>query len=110
MHPFFEQIREDATPQQLLEPVYKNPLLFTLGTQWRYSNSNYFLLALLIERVSGKPLASFLEQHIFQPLGMRVTRLNDSRDVIPYRVSGYNWLGEDAEKQPAMISGYHGIK
>jgi len=55
-------------------------------------------------------LASFLEQHIFQPLGMRVTRLNDSRDVIPYRVSGYNWLGEDAEKQPAMISGYHGIK
>src|SRR5438552_2689513 len=47
IHPFFEQIREDATPQQLLEPVYKEQLLFPAGTQWRYSNSNYFLLGLI---------------------------------------------------------------
>jgi CubicO group peptidase (beta-lactamase class C family) len=41
---------------------------------------------------------------------MSATRMNDATDVIPYRVSGYNWIGEDAEKMPAMISGYHGIK
>src|SRR5437762_867324 len=110
IHPFFEQIREDATPQQLLEPVYKEQLLFPAGTQWRYSNSNYFLLGLIIEKISGKKLQDFLKINIFQPLGMTVTRMNDATDVIPYRVSGYNWIGEDAEKMPAMISGYHGIK
>ena len=110
IHPFFEQIREDATPQQLLEPVYKEQLLFPAGTQWRYSNSNYFLLGLIIEKISGKKLQDFLRENIFQPIGMTVTRMNDATDVIPYRVSGYNWSGEDAEKMPAMISGYHGIK
>jgi CubicO group peptidase (beta-lactamase class C family) len=110
IHPFFEQIREDATPQQLLEPVYREQLLFHAGTQWRYSNSNYFLLGLIIERISGKKLQDFLRENIFQPLGMTATRMNDATDVIPYRVSGYNWIGEDAEKMPAMISGYHGIK
>ncbi len=109
-HPFFEQIKEDATRQQLLEPVYKEELLFKPGTQWRYSNSNYFLLALVIEKITGKKLEDFLKEKIFQPLGMKATRMNDVADVIPYRVNGYNWLGEDAEKMPAMISGYHGIK
>ncbi len=110
IHPFFEQIREDATPQQLLEPVYKEDLLFPAGTQWRYSNSNYFLLGLVIEKISKKKLQDFLKENIFQPLGMTATRMNDATDVIPYRVSGYNWIGEDAEKMPAMISGYHGAK
>ena len=110
IHPFFEQIREDATPQQLLEPVYKEELLFSPGTQWRYSNSNYFVLGLVIERISDKKLQDFLKENIFQPLGMTATRMNDATDVIPYRASGYNWIGEDAEKMPAMISGYHGAK
>jgi D-alanyl-D-alanine carboxypeptidase len=110
IHPFFEQIREDATPQQLLEPVYKQELLFLPGTQWRYSNSNYFLLALIIEKISAEKLKDFLSENIFQKLGMMATRMNDATDVIPNRVSGYNWLGEDAEKLPAMISGYHGVK
>jgi len=110
IHPFFEQIREDATPQQLLAPVYKEQLLFPAGTQWRYSNSNYFLLGLIIEKISDKKLQDFLKENIFQPLRMTATRMNDATDVIPYRVSGYNWISEDAEKMPAMISGYHGIK
>src|SRR5262249_8776151 len=40
----------------------------------------------------------------------RSTRLVDYRDVISNRAAGYNWLGEDAEKLPAFISGFHGIK
>jgi CubicO group peptidase (beta-lactamase class C family) len=41
---------------------------------------------------------------------MTATRLNDSREVIPYRVSGYHWLGEHAEQEPAFLTGYHGFK
>ncbi|MGI8584643.1 MAG: serine hydrolase domain-containing protein [Chitinophagaceae bacterium] len=110
VHPFFEQIREDARPEQLLTPVYKLDLLFKPGTQWRYSNSNYFILGMVIEKVSGKSYKDFLQENIFTPLGMKSTKVNDLRDVIPYRVSGYHWLGENAEQEPSMISGYHGIK
>ncbi|MBD0279959.1 MAG: beta-lactamase family protein [Flavisolibacter sp.] len=108
--PFFEQIREDASPAQLLEQVYKQALLFPAGTQWRYSNSNYFLLGLIIEKVSGKQLDDYLKGNIFQPLGMKATRMNSAVDVIPYRVSGYHWIDEEAEKVPAFITGFHGIK
>jgi D-alanyl-D-alanine carboxypeptidase len=110
VHPYFEQIREDAPPMQLIKPLYKLDLLFQPGTQWRYSNTNYFLLGLLIEKLSGQTYERFLEQSLFEPLHMYATKVNDSRDVIPYRVSGYHWLGENAELEPQMISGYHGRK
>jgi D-alanyl-D-alanine carboxypeptidase len=110
IHPFFEQIREDATPRQLLGPVYKQALLFPPGAQWRYSNSNYFLLGLIIEKISGKKLQDYFTENIFQPLKMKSTRMNSMVDVIPNRVNGYHWLGEDAEKMPALITGYHGVK
>jgi CubicO group peptidase (beta-lactamase class C family) len=54
--------------------------------------------------------ADFLAKHVFAPLEMRATRVNDLRDIIPGRASGYHWLGEDAEKLPPFLSGYHGTK
>ncbi len=51
--PFFEQLRLDATPDELLKAVKKRPLQFSPGTQWRYSNSNYYLLGQIIEKLSG---------------------------------------------------------
>ena len=43
------------------------------GEKYRYSNTGYILLGLVVERVSGKPLGDFLEQRVFRPLGMRHT-------------------------------------
>jgi CubicO group peptidase (beta-lactamase class C family)/N-acyl-D-aspartate/D-glutamate deacylase len=43
---------------------------FEPGTQYRYSNTGYAMLAVLIENVSGKPFAEFLEENIFEPLSM----------------------------------------
>src|SRR5262252_6854439 len=108
--PFFEQLPMDATPEDLLRPAKQRPLQFKPGSQWRYSNSNYYLLGLIIEKVSGQTYEQFLEDRIFRPLEMRSTRLVDYRDVISNRAAGYNWIGEDAEKIPAFISGFHGIK
>ncbi len=51
------------------------PLDFTPGTQYEYSNSNYLLLGMIVEKVSGQSLASFLQQRIFTPLGMMHTHL-----------------------------------
>src|SRR6185369_8415380 len=73
-------------------------------------NSNYYLLGQIIEMVSGKSYGQFFQEQIFGPLGMTSTRMNDYRDVIPHRAAGYHWLGEDAERLPAVITGYHGKK
>jgi len=108
--PYFEQLRLDATPDELLKAAKKRPLHFTPGSQWRYSNSNYYLLGQIIEKVSAKKYEEFLRERIFQPLEMKATRMTDYRDIIPDRAAGYNWLGEDVEQTPAFITGFHGNK
>jgi D-alanyl-D-alanine carboxypeptidase len=109
--PFFEQMRLDATPHELLKPVKERPLKFAPGTRWRYSNSNYYLLGQIIEKVSGKRYEEFVEERLFQPLQMTATRINDYRDIIPHRAAGYHWLGDDADRLPdIIITGYHGKK
>ena len=110
IRPFFEMIRQDASPEELMKPVKERPLDFASGTRWRYSNSNYYVLGMILERVSGKKYADFLEELIFHPLGMIATRVNDMTDIIPNRASGYHWLDEDADKLPPFLSGYHGRK
>lgn len=63
---------------------------FPAGTKYRYSNSGYCLLALVIERVSGMPFADFLRQRIFAPLGMTRTLAHIAgRDTVPERAYGY---------------------
>lgn len=65
-------------------------LLFEPGDQWSYSNSGYVLLALIIEKVSGKPLRQFLRERIFEPAGMTNTFVcDDDRITIPGRAEGY---------------------
>jgi D-alanyl-D-alanine carboxypeptidase len=57
----------------VLSAVSQAPLLFPPGTQWSYSNSNYFVLGVIIEKLSGQSYAANLEQYIFQPLGLTST-------------------------------------
>lgn len=65
-------------------------LNFEPGSRMMYSNSNYFLLAQIVERVSGLGFEEFTRSRIFEPMGMRDTRFrSDSSVVIPHRASGY---------------------
>lgn len=63
---------------------------FPAGTHYRYSNSGYCLLALVVERVSGMPFARFLHERIFAKLGMSGSVAHqDSVDTVPRRAYGY---------------------
>jgi CubicO group peptidase (beta-lactamase class C family) len=66
-------------------------LKFAPGAEYKYSNTNYALLPLVVERASGKTFARFLHDHIFVPLGMTSTQVADE---VPYhvanRVVGYS--------------------
>lgn len=56
---------------------YKRPLDFVPGTRWAYSNTGFAVLGLLVERVSGQRFPDFLQERIFQPLGMLNTFVYD---------------------------------
>jgi CubicO group peptidase (beta-lactamase class C family) len=107
---FFQHIRQDSPPRELIEPITSRPLQFPPGTRWRYSNSNYYLLGMIVEKVSGQSLDEFLTTAIFRPLGMNSTRLNDLTDVIPNRAAGYQWIGDNVDRPPPVVTGYHGPK
>ncbi|MGD8815260.1 MAG: serine hydrolase domain-containing protein [Anaerolineales bacterium] len=60
------------------------------GEEYLYVNSNYVLLALICERVSGKSFSTFCQERIFEPLGMTRSVIHDSLfRLIPGRASGY---------------------
>jgi len=69
---------------------------FTPGEKFEYSNSNYVLLGLIIEKLSGEPYRVFLQKNIFAPLGMNHTFVYDrTRPPIARRARGYNRFGDD---------------
>jgi CubicO group peptidase (beta-lactamase class C family) len=80
-----------ARPEDLLAAcVRNNHLNFAPGSRFLYSNSNFLLLGLIIERLSGKKLGDFLAERLFQPLGMNSTLLAPEIDrVIPGLATGY---------------------
>ena len=59
-----------ATPADTVASVADIPLVFEPGASFAYSNTGYVLLGMVIERASGLDYETFLEQHIFEPLGM----------------------------------------
>ncbi|MDO6388565.1 serine hydrolase domain-containing protein [Pontibacter sp. BT731] len=75
--------------------VSQNETYFSPGTTYRYSNTGYVLLALVVEQVSGIAYADFLQQRLFAPLGMHHTKLYERNRSIPARAMGYARNGED---------------
>jgi CubicO group peptidase (beta-lactamase class C family) len=82
-------LRKDYTEDELLKIVQAIPPAYAPGTDWSYSNLGYLTLGILIHRVTGEFYGDFLEQRVFQPLGMSTTRIINEADIIPNRSAGY---------------------
>lgn len=83
---FMEALGEDParywTPESLLDLSFSEPPLFEPGERYDYSNTNCVLLGMVLERVTGKPLAELYRRWLFRPLGMKRTSYPDSA-VLP---------------------------
>lgn len=66
------------------------PLDFEPGTALIYNNSAYFLLGLIIEKVSGQPYEEYVQARLFEPSGMSRSSYCDTRAVVPRRAHGYD--------------------
>jgi len=97
----------DADVLKILET--QDSTYFAPGSSYRYSNSGYALLALIVERASGKSFATFLRERIFQPLLMTNTVAHEEGvSVVPHRAYGYTfengrWNRTDQSQTSAVL-------
>lgn len=92
--------RQDLTVAELLAFTKDKPLDFAPGTNWKYSNSGYFLLGAVIEKASGQSYADYIQTRIFKPAGMASSCYGGEKRVIPGRVPGYSRDGKEWVNSP----------
>lgn len=85
------RLEDTASDEDILEMIARQRRLnFRPGDQFQYTNSGYFLLGLIVSRVTGRSLREFAEETFFKPLGMADTRFHDDRTrIVPRRATGY---------------------
>lgn len=86
---FQTNMARTLSTEQLVATFRDKPLEFVPGRDWKYSNSGYVLLGLLIEKTTGDSYAQFVRTNIFTPLGMTDSGYDSHFDVIARRAAGY---------------------
>lgn len=101
------------TQDQVLDYISKKDLLFTPGEQTAYSNIGYYLLARIIEKVSGKSYPAYLKENIFDPLKMHETGVMTNDEAIANMSERYVRKDKNYNKNPyinwAFNIGHDGI-
>jgi CubicO group peptidase (beta-lactamase class C family) len=87
----------DFTPQGMIDYFKKQPIRFAPAIRYEYSNSGYFLLGFLIEKISGKTYAQYLEENFFKPIGMNNSRYAHNTKLVRNRANGYTRSDKDFE-------------
>jgi D-alanyl-D-alanine carboxypeptidase len=101
-------IGEEISVSQMIDSFKSDSLEFEPGSAWSYSNSGYFLLGAIIEKVTGLPYAKFTEERLFVPLGMKNTAFEGfERTTHPHAI-GYTQTrdGYDPSEQASMSQPY----
>jgi D-alanyl-D-alanine carboxypeptidase len=86
---FPRDIGQHFTHDAVIATIAAKQLEFAPGTHFSYSNTNTYLLGMVIEQVSGMPYAAYIDANIFKPFGMVDSRFAGSTQVVPHRVPGY---------------------
>ncbi len=83
----------------------KDSAYFPPGAQYRYSNSGYVLLGIIVARVSGMSFPDFVQTRIFAPLGMRASVVHvEGSDTVPHRAYGYSPRGGSFEQTDQSVT------
>ncbi|MEM0982199.1 MAG: serine hydrolase domain-containing protein, partial [Cyanobacteria bacterium P01_H01_bin.58] len=91
---YLEWMKQPTTLEALMARFQDLPLEFEPGEEFRYSNSGYTLLTQIIEQVSGKSYADYLQTQLFAPLGLENTGYERPLAVIDGLANGYQFTGE----------------
>ena len=80
---------EPVTAQKILDLWARKPLDFDPGTKWQYSNTNYVIAGVIVEKVAGRPLLQFLGEKVFTPLEMKSVANVDQEKLGDSDPTGY---------------------
>ncbi|MEO6119453.1 MAG: serine hydrolase domain-containing protein [Terriglobales bacterium] len=83
------KMAKPTTPQAILDEWAMKPLDFEPGTKYQYSNTNYVIAGLVVEKVSGMRFFHFLQKRIFHPLGMKSATDIDAGEIAEGQAVGY---------------------
>ncbi len=81
--------RLDLTKAEILALVKNLPLKFQPGEYVSYDNTGYYLLGMMLEKITNKSYGDLMQERLFKPLGMNSTRMNNPQEIVPHRASGY---------------------
>jgi D-alanyl-D-alanine carboxypeptidase len=84
----------ELTHAELLALTKDAPFDFEPGSDWHYNNTGYYLLGMVIEKISGRSYAEHLQTELCEPLGLTRTRYDSNRELIPNRAQGYALDGD----------------
>ena len=90
-----QHIKEHKTTREAIAIFENFDLVAEPGTKFSYSSYGYNLLGAAIEGASKQPYADYMREHIWQPLGMNDTRMDDPLDLVTNRVRGYQLVNGD---------------
>ena len=82
-------MRLDMAPDSMLALFAPEPFDFRPGDEWRYDNSGFFLLGMIVEKLSGKPYGQYLQDEFFTPLHLTGTVYCEHAPLIKHRARGY---------------------
>jgi len=100
---FFTNVsRNPFAVDDFIKKYASGDLEFEPGTRFVYSNSGYFLLGAVIEKVTGKPYEQILRENIFDPLGMKNTGYDHWGAIIGKRATGYTKTPRGYETAPYL--------
>ncbi|HEV3039374.1 MAG TPA: serine hydrolase domain-containing protein [Candidatus Angelobacter sp.] len=91
-----------TSPKEWIDLVRDKPLLYAHGTRFTYNNTGYFLLGMIIEKVSGMKYEDFVQKRLFDTLGMKDSGFDYVEKIIPLRARGYS-LGKGGELENAAF-------
>lgn len=92
---FFEEIAyKPYTQKDFWKYIKDKALNFTPGSEYEYSNSNYFILGYLIEKITGKPYEQNVREIIFNKAGMTQSGFDYKNLQSPYKTVGYDWFSD----------------
>ena len=86
-----EMSRQDLSDSAMLASFKDLPFDFAPGAKYQYNNSAYYLLGVIIGKVTGVPYPKYINEKLAPPLGLRNTSYCDESTIIPHRAQGYEY-------------------
>ncbi|MEP0264987.1 serine hydrolase [Dokdonia sp.] len=81
--------KDDKTPLEIIEFFQSQPVDFAPGEEWRYNNSGYIILGHIIEKITDMSYEDFIQERIFDKLGMKNSYYGSKSRIIKNRAYGY---------------------